>query len=177
MGSAAAAYLGLRGSTELPHPTGPLHSLDPVPFGVLVLFAGRILPFEGADPVAVAHGVDQSLRFATPEARRDLGLVLSVLENGLSGLVTRGSATLFSELSDVDKDEAIRRWGASPSPLLAGATNALRKLCLGVHYATLEHSAELGYPGPRIPKDEPKPIAAREPLSAPWRLAAFGETP
>lgn len=169
LGGVTATYLGLQGSTELPQPMGPLHALDAVSFGVLAIFAGRVLNFEGADPVAVAHGVDSSLRYATPEARSDLGLVLGVLENALSGLVTRGQATLFSELSPEAQDEAIRRWGRSSILLLRAATAALRKLCLGVHYAPLSACAEIGYPGPQIKKSPAPQIVARAPLSSPWR--------
>lgn len=172
-GSAAATYLGLQSSTELPVPRRALASLDPVSFGVLAVFAGRILPFEGADPLEIAHGVDMSLRYATPEARSDMGLVLGLLENSLSGLLTRGQATLFSELSPEAQDEAIRRWGNSPVETLRAATNALRKLCLGVHYATLENARETGYAGPPLDKPEPSPMAARAPLSRPWAVAAI----
>lgn len=171
-GSAAAAYLGFDSSSELPAPRRELDTLDPVAFGVLAVFAGRILAFEGAEALEVAHGVDQSLRYATPEARADTGLILGLLENALSGLLTRGQATLFSELTPEAQDLAIQRWGGSSIEILRAATNALRKLCLGVHYAVLENARDTGYPGPPLEKPEPPPIAARAALSRPWRMAA-----
>lgn len=172
------AVLGLRESEALPEPTSELHVLDPTSFGVLAVFAGRILPFAGADRMAIAHGVDASLRYATPEAQNDMGLVLGVLENGLSGLLTRGSATLFSELSPEDQDRAIERWGDSGVGLLRGATNALRKLCLGNHYALLANAQATGYPGPPIDKPEPPAITARGALAAlPQGALGLGGTP
>lgn len=162
----AAGFLGFRSSETLPAPRGPLHVLDATSFGVLAVVAGRVLPFAGTDPVTVAHGVDASLRYATPEAQDDLRLALGVLENGLSGLLTRGSATLFSELDPAAQDAALRRWGDSPLALLRGATDAIRKLCLGQHYARLENAVATGYPGPPLDKPEPPPIAARAPLAS-----------
>ena len=163
-----AAYLGLDKGAALPDPRQALLVLEPVPFGILALVAGRVLPFEGADPIGVAHGVDGALRYASPEAQHDLQLVLAVLENRLSGLVTRGDATLFSELTPEGKDEALRRWGGSPVSALRGATNSLRKLCLGTHYAPLAHAKAIGYPGPLFDKPAPPPITATGPLSPPY---------
>jgi hypothetical protein len=170
LATAGAAYLGLRKGTNLPVPTQPLFVLDAPSFGVLALFAERVLAFEGSDPVAVAHGIDAGLRFVSPEAQEDTRLILAVLENGLSGVLTRGSMTLFSELTPEGRDAAILRWGSSSVELLRGATNSLRKLCIGTHYASLAASRALGYPGPPIAKPEPPPITARGALSSmPWQ--------
>lgn len=163
-----AAYLGVSQGTALPVPRQALHTLEPVPFGVLALVAGRVLPFEGADPLEVAHGIDGALRYASPEAQHDLQLVLAVLENRLSGLLTRGSATLFSDLTAEGRDEALRRWGDSPVAMLRGATNSLRKLCLGTFYAPLAHAKAIGYPGPFFEKPPAPPIVANGPLSPPY---------
>ncbi len=136
---------------------------------MLALFAGRVLDFPGADPIRTAWLADGSLRRVSPEARADLRLGLALLENGLSGLLTRGSWRLFSELEDTAKDEAIRRWGHSDQNQLRGASNALRKLCLAVHYAELQNALATGYPGPPLDKPEPAPITARGAIAAPWR--------
>lgn len=172
---AGAGYLGIQSGSALPAPTGPLHVLDAPSFGVLAVFAGRILPFEGADPIWVAHRVDGSLQYATPEAQADLQLVLGVLENALSGLLTRGQATLFSELTAEGKDLAIQRWGHSSVAMLRGATNSLRKLCLGNFYAPLENAKGIGYPGPPFSKPEPAPVTARGRLSKPYVTVAQAE--
>lgn len=171
------AYLGLQSNRELPRPTRQLHVLDPVSFGVLVRFAERILPLEPADPRWVAHEVDGALRYASPEAQADLRLVLGVLENSLSGVFTRFNATLFSELDADARDIAISRWGDSPVAMLRGATNSLRKLCLGAFYAPLGHAKAIGYLGPPFDKPRPKPIEARQPLSAPYRRGQYLPAP
>lgn len=163
-----ATFLATRSSRELPSPTGPLHVLDEISFGVLALFAARILPIEAADPRRIAHDIDSSLRYTTPEAQADMRLVLGVLENGLSGVFTRYSATLFSELDDEGRELAMKRWGSSPVGLLRGATASLRKLCLGVFYAPLDNAKAIGYRGPIFEKPVPPPIEAREPLSPPY---------
>lgn len=166
--AAAATYLGVQRATDLPRPTAPLDVLDDVSFGVLAVVAARVLAFDGADPVRVAHGVDQSLRHATPEAQAEFRLVLGVLENALSGLLTRGHATLFSALSPEAQDLALNRWGSGAIAPLRGAAQAMRKLCLGVHYAPLSAAAAVGYPGPSLKKPRPAPIESRQPLSPPW---------
>lgn len=176
-GAAGAAALGFDESEALVPPRAPLHVLDETSFGVLVAMAARIVPVEGADPVQIAHDVDASLRYTTPEAGADTRLVLAVLENGLSGLLTRGSATLFSELTPEGRDEALRRWGDSSIAMLRGATNSLRKLCLGVHYASLEHARALGYPGPIFEKPDPGPLSARAAISKPFVAQADAEAP
>lgn len=166
-----ATFLATRENRQLPSPTGALHSLDEISFGVLTLFAERILPFEAADHVAIAHEIDAALRFTSPESQEDLRLVLSVLENSLSGVFTRGSATLFSELDPEGRDRAIERWGDSPISTLRGAANAMRKLCLGVFYSSLENAMAVGYKGPLWDKPLPSAIRARAPLSPPYRPA------
>ena len=176
--AAAAATVGLRSSTELPAPARPLYVLDAPAFGVLAVVAGRVLVFPGADPIDVAHRVDAVLRYATPEARSELDLALALIENALSGLLLRGSATLFSELEPEAQDRALERWGRSSIAQLRGAVDAIRKLCLGAHYAPIAAQAEVGHPGPPVDPPKPAPISPRAPLSPPWRLAAFeGESP
>jgi len=176
---AGAGYLGLSAGSALPKPRRWLTTLDEVPFGVLALVAGQVLPFEGADPIEVAHGVDEALRYASPEAQHDLQLVLSVLEYRLSGLLTRGGFTLFSELTPEGRDAALHRWGDSSVSMLRGATNSIRKLCLGTFYAPLEHARAIGYPGPVFEKPSPPPIVDDGPLSPPYvpkvKAAAEGE--
>lgn len=166
--SGGAAFLATRENRELPAPTGELFVLDEISFGVLALFAARILPIGPADPVKIAHDIDASLRFTSPEAQADMRMVLGVLENALSGVFTRYSATLFSELDDEGRDFAIRRWGSSPVSMLRGATASLRKLCVGVFYAPLDHAMAIGYKGPPFEKPAPPPIEARKPLSPPY---------
>lgn len=172
LGVAGTGYLGIRGNHSLAEPLRELYVFDDVSFGVMTAFAETVLALPTADPRQIAHGIDESLRYATPEARNDVGLVIGVLENSLSGLLTRGSLTLFSELTPEGRAEAIRRWGESSVSLLRGASNSLRKLCMGVHYAKMENAKELGYLGPPLSKPDPGPMEPRKSLSKPWTPSA-----
>jgi hypothetical protein len=52
--------------------------------------------------------------------------------------------------------------------MLRGATNSLRKLVLGVHYAPLENSKAVGYLGPPFDPPDQGPLEPRAPISKPW---------
>lgn len=165
-GAGSVTWVGLRPGGPLPEPRAPLHVLDATGFGVLALLAGRILRGHGADPIEVAHQVDASLRYATPEAQGDTRMILGVLENALAGIFTRGQVEPFSRLAPQEKDAAIARWGDSRFGILRGAMGGLRKLCLASHYASLDAQKALGYPGPPIEPPSPAPIEARAPLTS-----------
>jgi hypothetical protein len=168
-GAVVLAVVGATGLALWPgdtsvRPQRPLVSLPERAFPVLVAVAGRVLKGTTANPVEIAHRVDDALRFSTPEARADLGDVLGLLENGLTGLVLRGQARPFTLLDESAQDAALLAWRDSRVGLLRGAYHALRKLCLAAHYATPSSWAEVGYGGPAIAKDEPPPIASTKPL-------------
>jgi hypothetical protein len=165
---AGGGTLGLRRGDPLPKPTGPLYVLDETSFGVLALVGARVVSAPDDDPISIAHRADASLRYVSEDAQADLRMVLKLLENGLAGILTRGSAACFSELSPEGKDRAIERWMSSPVPLLRGAANSLRQLCLGAHYSPLAYAQSTGYPGPFFEKPEAPPITADGPLSPPF---------
>ncbi|MEO1480662.1 MAG: hypothetical protein AAFU77_01055 [Myxococcota bacterium] len=172
VGVAGGGYLGLRSSQSLAEPLRELFVLDEVAYGVLVAVCEPVLALPNVDAREIAHRIDESLRYATPEAQDDLGLVLGVLENSISGLLTRGSLTLFSELTAEGRAAAMRRWGDSPVALLRGASISLKKLAFGVHYAVMENAHEVGYPGPPFTPPDPGPIEARKPLYRPSAAVA-----
>lgn len=161
-------YLALRTGHASVAPTGPLHAIDAKVFPVLVAVAARMVAAEQEDPVAVAHGVDLALAFQSPEATKDLNMALALLENGLFGLFTRASPRTFTELSAGEQDRALASWQTSRLVLLRGAFTALKRLCLGAHYASLDAARAIGYPGPFFEKPAPPPIVADKPLSPPF---------
>jgi hypothetical protein len=169
---AGAVVLAVAGATGLAlwpgdrsvRPQRPLASLPERAFPVLVAVAGRVLKGTTANPVEIAHRVDDALRFSTPEARADLGDVLGLLENGLAGLLLRGQTRPFTLLPADAQDAALLAWRDSRVGLLRGAYHALRKLCLAAHYATSSSWSQVGYGGPAIPKSDPPPIEATKPL-------------
>lgn len=161
---AGAAGLALWPGDRSVRPLRPLVSLPERAFPVLVAVAARVLKGTTASPVEIAHRVDDALRFSAPEARGDLGDVLGLLENGLTGLLLRGQARPFTLLDENAQDAALLAWRDSRVGLLRGAYHALRKLCLAAHYATPSSWSEVGYGGPAIPKADPPPIEAIKPL-------------
>lgn len=149
-------------------PREPLHVLDATRFNVVAAIAARTAGTPDIDPIAVAHAADAALRYAPPEARDELGIVLAALENGLSGLLLRGSAQPFSALDGPGQDRALDRWLESRIELVRGAGQALRKLTLASYYAPLAVARTTGYPGPLFEKPDPGPIEARARLSEPY---------
>ena len=144
--------------------TGPLLSFSPAAFSVLAAVAARVVKGTSADPMEIAMRIDAALQRAAPEARVDLGRALLLLENGLPGLLFRGTPRPFTLLAVDDQDRALLAWRDSRLVLLRGAYHGLRKLCLAAHYATPAGWPETGYGGPLIPKPEPPAISARAPL-------------
>jgi hypothetical protein len=168
-GAVALAVVGGAGLALWPgdasvRPLRPLTSLPDRAFPVLVAVAARVLKGTTAQPVEIAHRVDEALRFATPESRKDLANVFGLLENGLTGLLLRGQPRPFTLLDERAQDAALLAWRESRIGLLRGAYHALRKLCLAAHYATPSSWAEVGYGGPAIPRGEPPPLAPDRPI-------------
>lgn len=167
-----AGYLALRSGhdtgDDTVRPTAPLHAIDEKVFPVLVALAGRMVHAEKHDPLALAHAVDFTIAFQSPEAVSDLNMALGLLENGLFGLFTRGSPTPFTKLSPDAQDRALAGWRDSRLVLLRGAFTALKRLCLGAHYASLSSAREIGYPGPFFEKPAAPPIVADQALSPPF---------
>ncbi len=159
-----AAGLALWSGDTSVRPRRPLASLPERAFPVLVAVAARVLKGTTADPVEIAHRVDEALRFASPESRKDLADVFGLLENALAGLLLRGQARPFTLLDEREQDAALLAWRDSRIGLLRGAYHGVRKLCLAAHHASPASWAEVGYAGPAIQKPAPPPIEAHRPL-------------
>lgn len=157
-----------------PEARAPLASIPARAFPVLVAVAARVLDGTGADPVAIAHAVDAALQRTNHESRRDFGRVLLLFENALPGLLLRGDPTPFTSMTPQAQDEALVAWRDSKLALLRGAHHAMRKLCLGAHYATPAAWAHLGYAGPMIAKAAPPPVDPRGPLAPPFDPSTGG---
>lgn len=161
-------YLALRRSSAGAQPTRELHAFTPTTFAVVAALAGVHVTVAGRDPVALAHSVDDTLRFQAPEQVRDLNRALAAFETGLFGLFTRGSLRTFTELPADAQRAAVRAWSEASVPLLAATCDSMRRLIVGAHYAQLDAAKATGYPGPPFDKPEPPPIARDQPLSPPF---------
>ncbi len=167
------AGLALRPGRSEPLPGGPLQALDASSFPVLAAFIEAVAPTPMTVPAAqVALIIDDRLTYVPAAIRKEFNLALGLLENGLAGMLTRGSVTPFTLQDLAGRRRSIDAWRDSRFPLLVGAYHALRKISLAAYYMPVDIGAEAGYPGPPIPKPDPGPIRAREPLSPPMPVAA-----
>jgi len=150
------ALLAIGGSTTLAlfpsrqqySPTGPLKVLSPGRFNVLAAMAARFVTAPGADPVTIAHKVDDSLARAVPEAQKDVGQVLDLIENGFVGLMFDGRPKPFTRLDPEAQDRALYAWRDSKLVLRRGAYKAMKNLCTTSFYRTEKAWLAAGYPGP-----------------------------
>jgi Gluconate 2-dehydrogenase subunit 3 len=129
-------------------PARALQVLDERTFQVMVAIAARVVPFPGADPVAIAHAVDASLACTAPESQADLRKLLGLFENALPGLLLDGRAAPFTRLDPDAQDRALERWRDSRLALRRSGYHALRRLCLGAYYADPISWPALRYRGP-----------------------------
>lgn len=129
-------------------PTRPLKVLDDRAFQVLVAIARRVVTVQGADPIAIAEKVDESLLATPPEARADLNKLLGLFESALSGLVFDGRPRPFTRLDGAAQDRVLEQWRDSSVTLRRGGYQALRKLCLAGHYGNEASWKGIHYPGP-----------------------------
>ncbi len=129
-------------------PTAPLLALDGRAFQVLVAVAARIVTAAGADPVAIAHGVDRALSYALAETQSDVRALLGLFENALAGFVFDLRLTPFTRLSPSAQDAALESWRTSRLVVRRTGYQALRKLCLASFYVQESSWPELRYAPP-----------------------------
>ncbi|MEL6347893.1 MAG: gluconate 2-dehydrogenase subunit 3 family protein [Myxococcota bacterium] len=163
--------IGLRPGADGPVPSD-LQTLNAARFCTLRAFAQRINPgenagFPSADEIGVAQKVDAHLATMHPADVEELRQALTLLENGLTGLLMIGSATPFSRATPSQQDALIERWRASRVVLLQSAYKALRSLCATTYFSDPRTFAAVGYPGPHnygqsdAPAIQPAQVLAR----------------
>jgi len=135
-------------SGDLARPMRALSVLTPRTFGVLVCVARRIVTIDGADHVAIAHRIDDGLRWISRESQDDVRGVLMLLENALPGLLFDGRIQPFSRLSAPAQDAVLARWRTSALTLRRSGYMALRQLCVAAFYIEQDSWDVLGYPQP-----------------------------
>lgn len=153
LGGALLAFgglgLSLYPSKEVGVATAPLLVLEPRAFQVLVAVASRIVTAKGAEPVAIAHGVDRALSYALPETQEGLNKLLGLFENALPGLVLDGRVKPFTRLSPESQDAVLESWRTSRIALRRIGYQALRKLALAAYYMEESSWGPLAYQPPR----------------------------
>lgn len=149
----AVLFLGAAGlvafpSGELDAPTKALAVLTPRAFGVLVAVARRVVTVEGADHVAIAHGVDDALRFANSQTQNDINAVIMLFESALAGAIFDGRFKPFTRCSPEKQDAILDSWRRSNVDIRRAGYAALKQLCLASHYMIPGNAAWFGYPAP-----------------------------
>jgi hypothetical protein len=149
----AVLALGAGGLLALPSgslaaPSRALAVLSPRSFGVLVAFARRMIRIDDVDHVAVAHRVDDALRYAAPEAQNDVNALLMLFENALPAFLFDGRVTPFSRLSAEDQDRVLDRWRRSSIEVRRNGYAALRKMVAAAQFGDEASWSEIGYPPP-----------------------------
>ena len=152
-GLLGGAVLGVAGAAIALRPvkksgsTPALVSLSEGSFWTLVAVAATVVP-AAPYPVALASGVDLALAAIPIEARKDVDVLLQLLENGLTGLLFNGTPTPFSARDAIAREASFREWSQSRLVLRRSGYQALRKLCLGTYYSAENTWAGIGYSGP-----------------------------
>lgn len=125
-----------------------LHVLDARTFNIMAAIAARVVTAEGADPIAIAHTIDQALARAVPEAQSDIATVLKLFENGVTGLFVAGTLKPFTQLDGAGQDRVLLAWRDSRVTLFRGAFKSLKNLCATSFYRKESTWHLVGYPGP-----------------------------
>jgi hypothetical protein len=144
----AAAGLGLWPSRKDHAPKRALKVLDERRFAILAAVAARTVTAPKADPVEVAHRVDDYLALQTTEVKGDVKNLLLLFENALAGLLFDFRAKPFTRLSPESQDAVLLAWRDSRILVRRAGYHALRKLTLSAHWSMPEHWADAHYPGP-----------------------------
>ena len=86
--------------------------------------------------------------------QREFGQLLGLLGSRALGMTWRGPMKPFAALSAAQREVMLRRWAASPVPLLRKGYGSLKKLSASFFYGSAEPGAPnpnwpaIGYPGP-----------------------------
>jgi hypothetical protein len=135
-------------SDRMRQPRRALRALDERQFAILAAVAARTVGAPKADPIEIAHRVDEQMARNYPEVRADFGKLLLLFENALAGLLFDGRATPFTRLSPEAQDEVLAHWRTSHLAIRRSGYAVLRKLTQAVWYAGPEAWDDTGYPGP-----------------------------
>jgi hypothetical protein len=129
-------------------PLRALRVLDPRSFQVLAAVARRVVRDPGADPAAIAQGVDEMLTRLPVETQVDFRRLVLLFESALGGLLLDGRVRPFTRLSDEDQDAVLTRWRESRIAVRRVGYQGLKKICYIAHYVEPASWASVGFPPP-----------------------------
>ena len=94
-----------------------------------------------------------------PADRRELDLLLRLLDSSIVNLLVSGIPKAFTRMSPAQRERCLRGWATSRLPQRRKAFQALKRLTTVTHYTTPGAAHAIGYPGPLgLPPAAPKPI-------------------
>ena len=94
-----------------------------------------------------------------PADRRELDLLLRLLDRSIVNLLVSGIPRPFTRMSPAQRERCLRGWATSRLPQRRKAFQALKRLTTVTHYTTPGAARAIGYPGPLGPAPAtPKPI-------------------
>ena len=94
-----------------------------------------------------------------PADRRELDLLLRLLDSSIVNLLVSGIPKAFTRMSPAQRERCLRGWATSRLPQRRKAFQALKRLTTVTHYTTPGAARVIGYPGPLgLPPAAPKPI-------------------
>ncbi len=158
MGGAALAVGGVlawhtRGYEVPPDTARTLRALGPKEFLVVQALAARIVRPDAPDmptpdEVGVATFVDGLIARLDAANRADLLRLLHVVEHALP--LASGHASRFTQLPGPAQDAVLTAMMTSRVPLLRGAFEALKSLCVMGYFRDARSWAGIGYDGPLV---------------------------
>ena len=151
-----------------------MFALTPARAATLRALADTFIPAGPAaaelPPGSALVDVDQlaaAIRAQPQGAQAEFGQLLDLLTQPLLGLTWWGPLRPFAALSPAQRERLLQSWGSSRLPQLRKGFHALRKLCVFLYYGGSPADGSLnpawqalGYPGPALPPDSARPVAA-----------------
>jgi hypothetical protein len=156
------SWVGLRSTKLGAAPRRPLQALNLKEFAVVNALAECMMTTEGfvsekdaqqspwpsAWSLYCPEKVDAVVASLHPEATAEFKQLLGLFENGLSGLLTTGRPTPFTQLPLQARRDRLNAWRKSRISLLRSGYLALTQLIHATYHSSPEVYAAMGYPGP-----------------------------
>jgi hypothetical protein len=148
LATAGGLGLGFWPTSSTFRPKRALVALGERHFAILAAISARVVGAPGADPVEIAHAIDQTLSIAYEESLADLKNLLLLFDNALVAMVFDRRARPFTSLAPEEQDAVLDNWKTSSITLRRSGYRALRNLAVSAHYASPAVWESVGYPGP-----------------------------
>jgi hypothetical protein len=162
LSAGSLSWVGLRSTKLGPAPRQKLQALSLKEFAVVSALANCMfeesdspkgketssIPWPSAWTLMCPEKVDAVIASLHPEATAEFKQLLGLFENGISGLLTNGRPTPFTQLAPDPQRARLNAWRHSRITLLRSGYLALTRLLHATYYSSTEVYVHLGYPGP-----------------------------